>query len=124
MAEKERTGRLADESSCEVERKFPAKVRMRSKNQITVPSGVARTLQVHEGDELEFTVNDRGEMVVRGFTSVPADQAWFFTPEWLEGEREANEQIAAGRTDFYEDVDALFAGLAEDDEDTAEGGER
>ena len=61
---------------------------------------------------------------MRGFTSVPADQAWFFTPEWLEGERQASEQIAAGETDFYEDVDALFAGLAEDDEDTGEDGER
>lgn len=93
------------------------KVRVRHKNQITVPSNVARELQVREGDELEFAVNDRGEMVVRGFTAVPSDQAWFFTPEWLEGEREASEQIATGQTDTYEDVDALFAGLAEDDED-------
>lgn len=123
MAKKEKTGPEAEENRHELEHKFSVKVRMRPKNQITVPSGVTRTLQVREGDELEFTVNDRGEMVVRGFTSVPADQAWFFTPEWLAGEREAGEQIAAGRTDFYEDVDALFVGLAEDDEDD-EVGER
>src|SRR5699024_8141945 len=98
MAEKEKTGCGAEENRHEREHEFSAKVRMRPKNQITVPSGVAHTLQVREGDELEFTVNDRGEMVVRGFTSVPADQAWFFTPEWLAGEREAGEQIAAGRT--------------------------
>lgn len=96
--------------------RFAVKVRVRHKNQITVPSGVAQQLQVREGDELEFAVNDRGEMVVRGFTSVPSDQAWFFTPEWLEGEREASEQIAAGQTDVYEDVDALFEGLSEEDE--------
>lgn len=124
MAEKEKPGRRAGQFRRKVQRAFSAKVRMRPKNQITVPSGVAQTLQVHEGDELEFTLNDRGEMVVRGFTSVPADQAWFFTHEWLEGERQASEQIAAGETDFYEDVDALFAGLAEDDEDTGEDGER
>jgi len=126
MAKKEKPGCGAEENRHRLEQKFSAKVRMRPKNQITVPSGVTQTLQVREGDELEFTVNDRGEVVVRGFTSVPADQAWFFSPEWLAGEREAGEQIAAGRTDFYEDVDALFAGLAEDDEtdEDDEGGER
>lgn len=107
-------GRLARSLQREL-RKFPIKVKVRSKNQITVPSGVAATLRVGAGDELEFAVNDRGEVVLRGYTSVPTDQAWFFTPEWLEGEREASEQIAAGQTDFYGDVDALFAGMAEDD---------
>lgn len=123
MTKKEKTGYGSEENRHDKEHKFSVKVRMRPKNQITVPSGVTRTLQVREGDELEFTVNDRGEMVVRGFTSVPADQTWFFTPEWLAGEREAGEQITAGRTDFYEDVDALFAGLAEDDEEDEDDGD-
>jgi hypothetical protein len=29
---------------------------------------------------------------------VPPDQEWFWTPEWLAGEIEASEDIAAGRT--------------------------
>jgi len=28
---------------------------------------------------------------------IPTDQAWFFTPQWLAGEREADAEIAVGR---------------------------
>jgi len=36
------------------------------------------------------------------------DQAWFWTPEWQAGEREASEQIAAGQTKSYDSMDALL----------------
>ncbi|MFJ2722416.1 hypothetical protein [Streptomyces sp. NPDC087437] len=36
------------------------------------------------------------------------DQAWFWTPKWQEREREADEDIAAGRTTFHEDAEALM----------------
>ena len=42
-----------------------------------------------------------------------ADQAWFWTPEWQAGEREASEQIAAGATTSYDSMDALFTDTAE-----------
>jgi hypothetical protein len=29
------------------------------------------------------------------------EQAWFWTPEWQEGEREANAQLAAGQATIY-----------------------
>ncbi|HEY2640878.1 MAG TPA: hypothetical protein VGI66_13475 [Streptosporangiaceae bacterium] len=38
---------------------------------------------------------------MRGFTSIPTDQAWFFTPSWQAGELQADEQIADGEGDFY-----------------------
>lgn len=28
---------------------------------------------------------------------IPADQSWFWTPEWLAGEREVDAEIAAGK---------------------------
>jgi hypothetical protein len=34
--------------------------------------------------------------------SIPTVQAWFFTPEWLAGEREADQDIAAGRGTVHE----------------------
>jgi len=48
---------------------------------------------------------------VRGFISVPTDQAWFFTPDWLAGEREADEQIASGRGRVLQSADEMFAHL-------------
>ncbi|MFD8967726.1 hypothetical protein ACFV0C_22480 [Streptomyces sp. NPDC059568] len=47
-------------------------------------------------------------------TETPAgddDQAWFWTPEWQESEREASGDIAAGRTTFHEDVDSPLEAL-------------
>ena len=35
-------------------------------------------------------------------------QTWFWTPKWQQMEREANEDIAAGREKTFDDIDALF----------------
>ena len=32
-----------------------------------------------------------GTVAIRGYVSIPTDQAWFVTPEWLAGEREADD---------------------------------
>lgn len=44
-------------------------------------------------------------------SSRPADQAWFWTPEWQEGEREADEQIAAGQTTHFDSTEDFLAAL-------------
>lgn len=46
-------------------------------------------------------------------TSYPKDQAWFWTPEWQAGEREADEDIRAGRTTRYENADAFLASFTQ-----------
>ena len=61
---------------------------------LTLPEEIRRALHISEGDEVEFAVHDDGTITVRGYVSIPTDQAWFFTPEWLAGEREADEDIA------------------------------
>lgn len=43
-----------------------------------------------------------------------ADQAWFWTPEWQAGEREADEDIAAGHTAYFDSTEEFLAAL--DDE--------
>ena len=42
---------------------------------------------------------------------IPADQAWFWTERWQAGEREADEDIAAGRVSHAMDVDDFLAHL-------------
>jgi hypothetical protein len=39
---------------------------------------------------------------------VDPDQAWYWTEMWQAGEREADEGIAAGRYEIYEDVDEFL----------------
>jgi antitoxin PrlF len=91
----------------------PTRAMLRSKGQLTLPAEIRAALHVGEGDEVEFTVTDAGEILLRGMTSVPADQRWFWDPGWQAGEREASEQIKAGDVEIFDDVDAMFAALNE-----------
>ncbi len=88
-----------------------ARAKVRSKAQLTLPEEIRRALHIGEGDEVEFAVHDDGTVTVRGYVSIPTDQAWFFTPEWLAGEREADENIAAGRGAVHESAEHMFAHL-------------
>jgi antitoxin PrlF len=69
--------------------------------QVTLPAEIREALQVRSGDEIEFSVDEHGTVTVRGFTSIPTDQVWFFTRSWQAGERQADEQIADSDGDFY-----------------------
>jgi hypothetical protein len=44
---------------------------------------------------------------------IDADQAWFWTREWQAKEREADEDLAAGRGDTYASDDEFLAALDE-----------
>lgn len=87
---------------------------VRDKGQLTLPAGVREALGVSPGDELEFEINDAGVVEVHGLRKIRTDQAWFWTERWQAGEREASEDIAAGRTTSHEDVDDMFAHLADE----------
>jgi antitoxin PrlF len=76
---------------------FVSLTRVRGKGQITLSDRVRRAARVTEGDLLEVSVED-GTIVMRPKKLVDADQAWFWTESWQQGEREASADIAAGRT--------------------------
>lgn len=88
-----------------------ARVKVRPKAQLTLPEEVRRALHIGEGDEVEFAVHEDGTVTIRGYVSIPTDQAWFFTPEWLAGEREADEEIRAGKGTVFESPEDMFAHL-------------
>ena len=97
-----------------------AAVDLRERYQITLPPEVRRALRVEVGDRLDFQISDDGDVHVRGMKTVPADQAWFWTPEWQAMEREADEDIAAGRTVSFhsvEEMDAYLDSLGADSPD-------
>jgi antitoxin PrlF len=92
----------------EPEPRLKARVKVRPKAQLTLPEEIRRALYIGEGDDVEFAVQEDGTVTIRGFISIPTDQAWFYTPEWLAGEREADEEIAAGRGIVHESVEDMF----------------
>ncbi|WP_332871970.1 AbrB/MazE/SpoVT family DNA-binding domain-containing protein [Glycomyces dulcitolivorans] len=86
-------------------------VRIRQKGQATLPKEVQMALHVKEGDQIRFHVGEDGRVTAEGIVEIPADQRWFWTPEWQAGEREASADIAAGRTKTYYDIDEMFDDL-------------
>lgn len=86
-------------------------MKIRPKAQLTLPEDIRPALHIGEGDEVESAVHDDGTVTLRGYVSIPTDQAWFFTPQWLAGEREADQEIAAGRGTAHESAEDMFTHL-------------
>jgi antitoxin PrlF len=95
----------------EPEPRLTARVKVRPKAQLTLPVEIRQALHIAEGDEVEFAVHEDGSVTVRGFISIPTDQAWFFTPSWLAGEREADEEIASGSGRVFDSAEEMFEHL-------------
>jgi antitoxin PrlF len=95
----------------EPEPRFTARAKVRTKAQLTLPEEIRRTLHIGEGDEVEFAIHEDGTVTIRGYVSIPTDQAWFFTPEWLAGEHEADDDITAGRGTVHETAEDMFTHL-------------
>jgi AbrB family looped-hinge helix DNA binding protein len=87
-------------------------VQIRKKAQLTLPLSVRRKLGIEEGDFMDIHVKDN-EIVMRPKKLIDKDQAWFWTKRWQEGEREADEDIKAGRVYEYPDAKTAIAALHE-----------
>ena len=82
--------------------------------QVTLPAEIREALHVDSGDELEFAVDEDGSVTVRGYTSIPSDQAWFHTAQWQAGEREAEAEKARGEGVAYDTDEEFLASFDSD----------
>jgi len=64
--------------------------------QVSIPKEIRDKIRIEQGDFIEVSERD-GEIVMTPKKLIDADQAWFWTPEWQRSEREADEDIKAGR---------------------------
>lgn len=86
------------------------KSRLRNKGQVTLPQEVRQLLSAEEGDDLLFTVDAQGHVVISRAQVIPPDQVWFWSDRWQRMEREAQADLESGRTfDFDSLEDALAA---------------
>ncbi len=85
-------------------------VQVRKKAQITLPLSVRRKLGIEEGDFVDMQVKN-GEIDLKVKKLVDKEQAWFWTERWQEGEKEAEEDIRAGRVYEFPDADSAIASL-------------
>ena len=80
-------------------------MRISSKRQVSIPKKTMEALHLKPGDEVEFQVEgDTARMVPIKTIKVTRDQAWFWSHEWQEKEKEANHELATGQ---YKDFDQL-----------------
>jgi len=69
--------------------------RISPKHQITIPKEAFEKLHLEVGDFLEVDVTEEGLLIIPK-KLVSKDQVWFWTKEWQQKEKEADEAIAKG----------------------------
>ena len=78
--------------------------------QVTLPASVRRKLGIEEGDLVEVMVEgDKAVLLPKKI--VDKSQAYFWTKEWQVAEREASEDIKAGRVKTFDNVEELIKDL-------------
>jgi antitoxin MazE len=81
--------------------------------QVTLPAEIRRQANVEEGDILGVRL-EGNLIVLTPKRLIDKSQAYFWTEEWQEAEREAESDINEGRVEAYETVDDLIAALERD----------
>jgi AbrB family looped-hinge helix DNA binding protein len=83
---------------------------IRGHGQITIPKMLRERYQLEEGDLLELEERDEG-ILLKPRKLIDPTQTWFWTPEWQNREREADEDIKAGRVKQFDRLEDLFEDL-------------
>jgi antitoxin MazE len=85
-------------------------MQVRRNFQVTLPSSVRKSLGIGVGDILDATVKD-GRIVISPKKAVDAEQAWFWTKDWQEAEKEAETDLRSGKVKKYNSIKELIKGL-------------
>ena len=73
------------------------KIQILRNGQITLPRKTRDVLKIKEGDFLHHEIQDN-KIILTPQKLIDADQSWFWTREWQEGEKAADEDIKNGNT--------------------------
>ena len=84
------------------------KSRLRNKGQITVPTEIRNALGAEEGDDLLFSADELGRVIITRAQVISPEQACFWSERWQRLEHEAQADIDAGRVKTFDTLeDAL-----------------
>ena len=101
------------ETSTQSTQKKSPPVRMTSRGSVTLPSVIRERLP----EDVLFDVVSREDGVIELHPKIAVNpsQAWFYSKRWQQMEREADEDIAAGRVERFEDGEDFLAALEAED---------
>ena len=85
---------------------------VQARGTVALPADLRQRLHL-DGPEAQIRLIDRGDGTVElvPVIAVPADQAWFWTDRWQAMEREADADVAAGRSTVVDGAETLIAHL-------------
>jgi len=89
---------------------MPAYSKVTRHGQITLPASVRKELGIEEGDLVEIEIVDE-RAVLMPKKLVDKSQAYFWTKRWQEAEKEASEDIKAGRVKTFDSAEELIKDL-------------
>ncbi len=85
---------------------------IRKKGSLTIPADIRKAARLAEGDLVDVEMTAEG-ILLRPKKVIDATQAWFWEPAWQAKEREADEDLAAGRFDRFDSDEAMLRALDE-----------
>lgn len=80
--------------------------------QVAIPKAMADRLGLHVNDYLDIRVEGL-KIIMEPQVVVPKDQAFFYTKEWQEDEKKADDDIKKGRVTRSKNLQDLFRQLDE-----------
>lgn len=83
---------------------------VRQNYQITLPAELRKRLGLKIGDLMEIAVQG-AKLILIPKRTVDLEDAWFWTKEWQEAEREAEADIKAGRVKKAKSAEELIRSL-------------
>lgn len=86
-------------------------VKISSKHQITIPKEILDKLRLKPGDYVDAQLRN-GKVILTPKEGIDKeDDAWFWSEEWQEKERAADEAIRQGKVKTFENVEDLIRDL-------------
>lgn len=84
--------------------------KLRERSQITLPAKIIKNLKLKTGDHLDIVLKD-DKIIIKPVLIIDRSQAWFWSKEWQEKEKEVEEDIKGGRIYHANDIDELIESL-------------
>jgi antitoxin MazE len=79
---------------------------------ISLPASLRKRHHLDEdGAQVAVTERPDGVIELRPQSAIPADQRWFWIERWQKMEREAEDDIAAGRVETFDTAEDFIADL-------------
>jgi AbrB family looped-hinge helix DNA binding protein len=83
---------------------------LRPRGQLTIPAEIRKAVNLEEGDPVEIEIVPDG-ILLKPRKVIDATQAWFWTPAWQAGEREASQELERAEGKTFDSAEAFLASL-------------